>query len=93
MASTSSGALEQAALAREKCGRRVQRSRYNGCVEKVARIFDSFAEADEAEALLDAQLTPDERLRIAIQLRDLRHPDAAQQGLARVCRVVELEQS
>jgi hypothetical protein len=66
---------------------------YNGCVEKVVRIFDSFAEADEAEALFDAQLTPDERLRIAIQLRDLRHADAAQQGLARVCRVVELEQS
>jgi hypothetical protein len=38
-------------------------------------------------------LTPEERLRIAIELRDLRHPDAAQQGLARVYRIVKLERS
>jgi hypothetical protein len=62
-------------------------------VEKVVRIFDSHAAADEADALFDAQLSPEERLRIAIELRDLRHPDAAQQGLARVYRIVKLERS
>jgi hypothetical protein len=62
-------------------------------MEKVVRIFNSHAEADAADALWDAQLTPEERIRIAIELRDRRHPDAAQQGLARVCRVVELERS
>jgi hypothetical protein len=60
-------------------------------MEKVVRVFDSFAEADEADALFDAQLSPEERIQIVIDLRDLRHPDAAQQGLARVCRIVELE--
>ena len=66
---------------------------YNNSMEKVVRIFHSHAEADEADALWDAQLTPEERIRMAIELRDRRHPDAAQQGLARVCRVVKLEQS
>jgi hypothetical protein len=62
-------------------------------MEKVVRIFNSPAEADEADALFDAQLTPEERIRIAIELRDRRHPDAAQQRLERVCRVVKLERS
>jgi hypothetical protein len=62
-------------------------------MEKVVRIFASHAEADEAEALSDTQLSPDDRIRIAVELRDRRHPDAAQQGLARVCRIVELERS
>jgi hypothetical protein len=61
--------------------------------EKVVRIFHSHAEADEADALSDAQLSPDERIRITLELRNLRHSDAAQQGLERVCRVVELERS
>lgn len=47
-------------------------------MEKVVRVFGSHAEADEAEALSDAQLSPDERIRITIELRDRRHPDAAQ---------------
>jgi hypothetical protein len=59
----------------------------------VVRIFASFEEADEADALFDASLTAEERLRILIELRDRRHPDAAQQGLARVCRVTKLERS
>jgi hypothetical protein len=50
-------------------------------MEKVVRIFASHAEADEAEALSDTQLSPDDRIRIAVELRDRRHPDAAQQDL------------
>jgi hypothetical protein len=62
-------------------------------VEKTVRIFPSFGEADDAEARADASLSPEERLRIVIELRDRRHPDAAEQGLARVCRVVKRERS
>jgi hypothetical protein len=49
-------------------------------------------EADAADARAYADLTPQKRLKIVIELRDRRHPDAAkQQGLARVYRIVELE--
>jgi hypothetical protein len=65
--------------------------RYNIRVEKTVRIFTSFEEADEANAQYDAALSPEERLRIVIELRDRRHPDAAEQRLERVSRVVELE--
>jgi len=62
-------------------------------VEKTARVFSSFEEADKADALADAQLTPQERLRIVEELREQIHPDAPKQGLARVCRVTELASS
>jgi hypothetical protein len=62
-------------------------------VEKVVRIFQSFADADEHDAAEDARLTPEQRIQLVIELRDRRHPDAAQQGLARVCRITEIEQS
>ena len=62
-------------------------------MEKVVRVFDSFDAADKADALFDAQLTPAQRIQIVIDLRDLRHPDAAKQGLARISRVVKLAES
>jgi hypothetical protein len=61
-------------------------------MEKTVRIFRSFEEADEAEAEFYARLTPSERVQILIELRGLQHPDAAEQGLARICRVAKLEQ-
>ncbi|HUP04925.1 MAG TPA: hypothetical protein VMU19_13105 [Bryobacteraceae bacterium] len=60
-------------------------------MEKIARVFASFKDADEADAREDAAMSPEERLRITIELRDRRHPDAAQQRLARVYRITELE--
>jgi hypothetical protein len=62
-------------------------------VEKTVRIFGSFEEADAADAQSYASLSPEERLKIVIELRDRRQPDAAEQRLARVCRIIELEQS
>jgi hypothetical protein len=62
-------------------------------VERKATIFASFEDADEADARRDAALSPAEHLKVLIELRDCRHPDAAEQGLARVCRVTELERS
>jgi hypothetical protein len=67
--------------------------RDNESVEKIVRIFATLEEADQADALTYARLTPAERLKIAMDLRDRRHPDALEQRLAPVCRVVELESS
>jgi hypothetical protein len=66
---------------------------YNTSVEKTARVFANFEDADEADARYDAAMSSEERLNILIELRDRRHPDAAEQRLARVSRVVELERS
>ncbi len=62
-------------------------------VEKTVRIFTSFEDADKADARSDAAMSSKERVDILIELRDRCHPDAAEQRLARVCRVVELERS
>src|SRR5258708_2593101 len=62
-------------------------------VEKVVRIFDSFEEADAADALAGAQMSPQQRVDIFCELRERANPDAFKQGLARVYRVLELEQS
>jgi hypothetical protein len=62
-------------------------------VEKRVRIFASFEDADAADARDDGALSPEERLKILIALRDSRHPDAAEQRLARVSRIIELERS
>ena len=62
-------------------------------MEKVLRVFASLEDADEADARQDAAMSSEERLNILIELRDHRHPDAAEQRLARVYRIVELERS
>jgi hypothetical protein len=62
-------------------------------VEKKVRVFTSFADADRADAQCDAAMSPAERLKILLELRDRRHPDAAEQRLARVFRIVQLETS
>jgi hypothetical protein len=62
-------------------------------MEKVVRVFDSFEEADTADALSRAQLTPQQRAGIFFELRERAHPDAFKQGFARVYRVLELERS
>jgi len=62
-------------------------------VEKKVRIFSTFKDADESSARDDMAMSPDERVRVVIELRDRRHPDAAKQGLARVCRIIKRERS
>lgn len=69
----------------------MERTLYNAYVEKTVRIYHSFEEADEADAKSYAAMTPQERLNIVIELWNRRHPDAAQQRLARVYRIVELK--
>ena len=60
-------------------------------MEKAIRVFASFEEADAADALSRAQMTPQQRVDIFFELRERANPDAFKQGLARVYRVLELE--
>ena len=62
-------------------------------MEKVLRVFASFEEADAADALSRALMTPQQRAGLFFELRDRAHPDASKQRLARVYRVLELERS
>jgi hypothetical protein len=62
-------------------------------MEKVIRVFHSFSEADAADAAEDCSMTPEQRVAMVFELRERLYPDAAQQGFARVYRVIELEQS
>jgi hypothetical protein len=66
---------------------------YNPLMEKSLRIFESFEEAEAADAAEDAAMTPQQRLQIALDLRNRFYPDAIKQGLARVLRITELERS
>jgi len=62
-------------------------------MEKRIQTYSSYEEADKADAARDAALLPQERLTILIELRNRRHPDAAEQRFARVCHIIELERS
>jgi hypothetical protein len=62
-------------------------------MEKVTRIFDSFEEADAEDAISRARMTPQQRVDVFFELRELAHPSARKQGIERVCRVLELELS
>lgn len=62
-------------------------------MQKTVQVFNSFKEADAADALARAKMTPQERVDIFCELRERAHPDAFKQGLARVYRVLELERS
>ena len=62
-------------------------------MEKVVHVFRSAKDADEADAREDARMPPSERIQAVIELRNRLYPDAAQQRLARVCRITQLEQS
>jgi len=57
------------------------------------RVIDTFEEADAADALSRAQMTPQQRAEMFFELRERAHPDAFEQGLARVYRVLEFERS
>ena len=64
-------------------------------VERVAQVFASFDAADEADDQFYADLTPQERLDLLLELVE-RHRSAlgaSAERLERVHRVVELSQS
>jgi hypothetical protein len=60
-------------------------------VKKIVHVFRSFEEAERAERESVGRLTPEERIEMVTRLREQRHPDADQQGFARVYRITQLE--
>lgn len=62
-------------------------------MERIVRVFDSFEEADKADVLFRAGLTPAQRVDMFFEIRERARNDAAEPRLERVCRVLELEQS
>jgi hypothetical protein len=62
-------------------------------MEKVVRVFNSFEEADEANDRERQSLTPEERVEAFLQIQQRGFPNGADQRLARVYRVLTLEQS
>ena len=48
-------------------------------MEKVVRVFDTFEEADAADALSRAQMTPQQRVDIFFELLERAHLDAFKQ--------------
>jgi len=61
-------------------------------MEKVAQIFSSFEEAEEAENRYYARLSPQERMAILLELVRPKTDDS-QQRLKRVYRITPLAQS
>jgi hypothetical protein len=49
-------------------------------MEKVVRVFSSFADADDADSLARAAMTPQQRVNIFFELRERAHPDAFELG-------------
>ncbi len=62
-------------------------------MEKVVRIFHSFDEADEADFRERQSMTPEERVEVFLAIQQRGFRNAADERLARVCRVLTLEQS
>ena len=62
-------------------------------MEKIAQVFSNFEDADKADLIHRAHMTPEERIEIFFQLREQSNPDAFKQRLARVHRVLKLEES
>jgi hypothetical protein len=61
-------------------------------VEKVARIFGSFAEADKADRESYQSFTPEQRLEMLCDLIASAYPDEIKQRLERVYRVIKLQE-
>ena len=62
-------------------------------MEKVVRIFGSFEEADEADRRAREAMTPEERVEVFLAIQQRGLPNGVDERLARVCRVLTLEQS
>jgi hypothetical protein len=62
-------------------------------MDKVVRIFQSFQEADEANDRERRAMTPEERVEVFLAIQQRVLPNGVDERLARVCRVLNLEQS
>lgn len=62
-------------------------------MEKVVRIFQSFEDADKANIRERRAMTPEERVEVFLAIQQRSFRDGADERLARVYRVLSLEQS
>ena len=62
-------------------------------MEKVVRVFRSFEEADENDRRERQSMTPEQRVEVFLAIQQRAFRNAADERLARVCRVLPLEQS
>jgi len=62
-------------------------------MQKVARVFSSFAESEKADLAYYRSLRPDQRMEILFELIARAQPDETEQRLERVYRIVKLAQS
>jgi hypothetical protein len=61
-------------------------------VEKVVRIFSSFAEADKADRESYQSFPPEQRLDILGELIARAYPDKTGQRIEKVCRIIKLQE-
>ena len=61
-------------------------------VEKIARKFRSFAEADQADFDYYQSLTPEQRLKILFEIIANAHPEIIDQRIERVSRIIKLQE-
>ncbi len=61
-------------------------------VEKTVRFFGSVEDAEAVDIADDLAMSPEQRVAIVFELHARIYPDAAQQGFARVYRIVQREQ-
>ncbi len=62
-------------------------------MDKVARIFHSFAESDAADQQYYQSLSPEQRLEILLELISQGQDHESEQRLERVYRIVKLQES
>jgi hypothetical protein len=62
-------------------------------MEKIARVFHSFKDAEAAEIEEDRSMSPEQRVAIVLELQARYYPDASEQRFARVYRITQREQS
>ncbi len=59
----------------------------------VIRVFDSFEAAEAAEVEAALLTTGEQRIETVLELQKWIYPDAAEQRLIRICRIIEQERS
>ena len=61
-------------------------------MDKTARIFRSFAEAEQADAAYYKSLTPRERVELVLETVAQAYPDEMEQRSPRVYRIIKLSE-
>ena len=62
-------------------------------MERTARVFHSFEEADQATGRERRSMTPEQRVEVLLALQQSAYRNASDERLTRVYRVLKLEQS